>query len=765
VALGAVALWPSVAAGDPASIVPPRHLDAGEVPYPEGATGDATVVLTVVVDATGAVSEVSVREGAPPFADAAVASVRSWRFEPATRDGVPVVARILAKVTFHAPPPPAPPPEPPRPPVTPSPAPPAVAKPAPPLEVAVHGEREEPSTIHIPRSETQFVAGAFGDPLKVVEVLPGMAPWLSGLPYYYVRGSPPANVGYFVDGIRVPLLFHVGPGASTIAPPLVESVDLFPAAYPAQYGRYAGAVIAAETTPPVPDRARGEFSARVYDANASVETPFDSGRGSVFVGGRYGYTQLLTSIIVPDYAVGYWDYEARASHRVGSADALTVFAFGAHDELHYKGQPTFRIEYHRTDLRYDHAIPGGHVRVGATLQYDDTLTAVQTNTGAGESAALRGLGGRFRVELDDRVSTTVRVRAGADAIATHYSVDDYPPIDGFAARTGPHTDFEGGAYADVVWRPARGVEVVPGFRFDGYRTRGQTTWAPQPRLSTRIQLWKGAAWVSAMGVAHEEPTEEILIPGSIPNPIDQSSQTIYQFSEGIDFRLPASLHARVSGFYSRLSAMHLLGTDLSERGQSEGLEVFLRRDFTERFAGFVSYTLARTVALSPNGGAEQRTSWDRTHVLSVVLGYDLGNQWRVGARVFVESGRPSQPECLTIAPGTPPAEMTCTSPGSPPPRVPTYTAIVTPPGDLPVFWRLDVRLEKRWLFRNGAWLGATLECFNTFDKAEPIGDQFVPGGGSKYAITINGRPVVVDGSVITDQSPIILPSVGVEGGF
>jgi hypothetical protein len=103
---------------------------------------------------------------------------------------------------------------------------------APPIDVSVKGEREEPSTIHIPRSETQFVAGAFGDPFKIVEALPGMAPWLSGLPYYYVRGSPPESVGYFVDGIRIPLLFHVGPGPSTIAPALVDSVDLFPGAYP-----------------------------------------------------------------------------------------------------------------------------------------------------------------------------------------------------------------------------------------------------------------------------------------------------------------------------------------------------------------------------------------------------------------------------------------------------------------------------------------------------------------------------------------------------
>ncbi|MEI9949386.1 MAG: hypothetical protein WDO74_10485 [Pseudomonadota bacterium] len=32
------------------------------------------------------------------------------------------------------------------------------------------------------------------------------------LPFFFVRGAPPGNVGYFLDGIRVPLLFHIALG-------------------------------------------------------------------------------------------------------------------------------------------------------------------------------------------------------------------------------------------------------------------------------------------------------------------------------------------------------------------------------------------------------------------------------------------------------------------------------------------------------------------------------------------------------------------------
>ncbi len=685
-------------------VLPPRRLDTTEVPYPASGKGDASVVLVLVVERNGEVTDALVREGSPPFTDAAVAGVRTWKFAPATRDGTPVAARITATVSFHAPAPAAPAPAAPAP-LEKAPTPPhplASAKQAP-VEVSVKGEREEPSTIHIPRTEARVVPGTFGDPLKIVEALPGMAPWRSGLPYYYVRGSPPENVGYSIDGIRVPLLFHVGPGPSTIAPALVDSVDLFPGAYPARYGRYTGAIIAAETAPPEADRVRGEFSARIYDANAFVEAPYDEGRGTVAAAARYAYAGPLTSVIVPKYSLGYWDYQLRVSHRIGDKDTVTLFAFGAHDELHYLGQPTFSIEYHRVDLRYDHGLPGGNLRVAATFNDDDTLTALQTNTGAGANAALKGPGGRVRAELDEKLSQDLRLRAGADIGATHYTVDNYPSTNGFPAVGGPHTDVEGGLYGDVVWRPIKPLEIVPGLRLDGYDTRGRTSWAPQPRLSTRLQVSTAVAWISALGTAHQEPTEEILVPSKIPSPIDQAAQTIYQFSEGAEVRLPSRVRLRGNGFYSRFLATHILGTPYSEEGQTYGLEFFLQRDFTERLGGFVAYTLSRTIGSA--GGVTERVSWDRTHVVSVVVGYDLGRGWRAGARLFVESGRPLPPVCV--------ANCTAAATGN--------LVFATPPGNLPAFWRVDARIEKKWTFSGGQWLAGTLECFNIFQSTRADG--------------------------------------------
>jgi hypothetical protein len=57
----------------------------------------------------------------------------------------------------------------------------------------------------------------------------------------------------------------------------------------------------------------------------------------VLLGGRYSYTAYLSSLLGEDVRLEYWDYQARASYRVGAHDTLGVFVFGSFD---YFGEET-----------------------------------------------------------------------------------------------------------------------------------------------------------------------------------------------------------------------------------------------------------------------------------------------------------------------------------------------------------------------------------------------------------------------------------------
>jgi hypothetical protein len=705
----------------------PRRLDSALVPYPADGHGDASVELTLVVDASGEVRDVRVVRGERPFSSAAELGVKRFHFAPATRDDLPTAARITAVVEFHEPSTPNPS----------APTPPAAAPPAPvpvassssttptnlpaPSEVVVQGRPREPGGNHFARADARFIPGAFGDPFKVIDALPGMAPWVSGLPYYFVRASTPESVGYFIDGISVPLLFHVGTGPSIIAPPLVDSVDLYAGAPPARYGRYAGAVIAGETTPPATERPRAEFAARVFDARAFGETPFDGGRGSVMAGARYGYTDLVIKLVAPKYQVNYWDYQTRVSHRAWGNDTVSIFAFGARDELDYLGQKTFHVEFHRVDLRYDHPHPGGNMRAGVTFASDDTFTALQNAHGSDASATLRGPSVRAYLAVEQALGSMLRLRAGADAAVKRFDVDAFR-----GTLNDVHTDFEAGSYVDAVFQPTDRVELVPGVRLDAYRTRGKDVLAPQPRLAGRVLLAPHVAWISSVAVLHQEPTEEIFVPAKLPEPLDDASRDAFHVSEGIEVALPWSLRSNVTGFASELRARSGSGSE-----RSEGLEFFLQRSFLEKLNGLVSYTLARSD--TELADTTQVSLGDRTHLFTLALGDELGAGWRIGGRFFFESGRLAQTSCPTpdCAPGDAGA--------------PNFRVLHR----LPPFYRVDARLERRLTFGGGRWLTFTWEVFNALVKPEATGYDYSPSSGL----------------TLRKQGALIFPSFGIEGGL
>ena len=75
----------------------PRYTPAAKKAKIEG-----EVALSIVIDAQGNVTEV--KQTSVPLGEgldeSAAATVRNWKFEPARRDGVPVAAKTLVKITF-----------------------------------------------------------------------------------------------------------------------------------------------------------------------------------------------------------------------------------------------------------------------------------------------------------------------------------------------------------------------------------------------------------------------------------------------------------------------------------------------------------------------------------------------------------------------------------------------------------------------------------------------------------------------------------------
>ena len=766
----------------PVPVVPPRPLEALTAPYPEGATGNAEVIVAVVVNADGSVRSARAVSGDEPFVSAALAASPGWRFDPATRDGKPISVTVKAAIAFSAPAaaelPPAPLPATPTKlaaPGQPEPPPP----PPKPLEVTVRGEQQAPGVATLSRAEVRLLPGAFGDPFRAIDVLPGVTPIASGIPFFFVRGAPPGNVGYFLDGIRVPLLYHIGLGPSVIHPALMDRVDLYSGGYPAQFGRYAGGIVSGETKEQDPGW-HGEANIRLVDAGVMLAGQIPGGV-DVLVAGRYSYFTPFLSLIHSPVSLGYWDYQARVTWHVTPRDDLTVFAFGAHDFLGNTSdgqqQTLFDTTFHRLDLRYDHRFsgPDDRVRFAITLGYDETdfpqyCSKIPSPDGSGmpvwnypscpgtqpPDAYVFDRSLHARGELTKRVSDAVLLRAGVDGGVDGYGANlssfnsckldsDCNPGQtcnratgqcpttpgGFSSFFTDHVDGVIGAYLDAKIAITPRLEVTPGVRVDLFTSHNaQRAWSVDPRLAARLAVSKDVRLVTATGLATQAPSFILPGPGFTPD-LSGGLQQSFQTSLGVEADLPLDVSGTLTFFRNAFFNMNdALGTaavptpsansfptDFSHRvdGSSIGMEVLLKRRLTRRLGGIVSYTLSRSERILPH--AVVLSSFDRTHVLNVAGTYDFGYGIRGGTRIVFYTGYPN----------------------------------TTQTGRIPSFGRFDARLEKKWrIFSGRGWVSLVLEGLNVFGAKETLQEQCLAPGTGCNAVQIG---------------PVSIPSIGLEGGF
>ena len=735
------------------ALTPPKAHDT-PVEYPEGATGRAEVVLEITVNAAGEVTVASVVAGVPPFDAAALAAATKWRFDPARKGGHAVAARIRYTVRFEPAPEekqtlglteehaaePVRPTLPVRGPIAagePAPAPPVAVKP---FEVIVQGERQAPGSVTVTRGEARNLPGTFGDPLRAVESQPGVVPIVSGVPSFFIRGAPPANVGFFIDGVDVPLLYHAFLGPSVIHPGLIDSVDLYRGASPVEYGRFAGPIVSANMRP-FDRRFGGEGNLRTIDVGGLVEMPFGEcepgapagcSRGSARVSGRYSYTGVVLSLL-SNADLRYWDYQAQTSYTLGPRDTVSVFAFGAFD--YFRSDRTSeqdqggKVSFHRLDMRWDRKLPSGaNLRVALTGGFDRTGGTEDTESQVTDYSM------RLRVQGASPLGTGVTIRGGVDARADNFqlrtsplylSFKDYSVL--FPART------EGvvGGYTGLEIEPAPGIVVAPGLRADVYTVLGVTKVGVDPRITATFAVHPDVKIETSLGIAHQRPNFAAQVPGAQVADLSGGLQQAVLFSSGVKWKLPAQVTASATGFRTAYyDALDPIGggrdfsidrTMLDRRStiNAAGLEIGITRPLTRSLGGFLSYTLSHSAQTS--GRRTTVSGFDRPHVLQLALTYDLGRGIRAGFRSMLYSGVPA-----LLLEGSP--QFSTERRGSP-------------------YFRLDARIEKRWTLGPNRYWAVSGEILNATS--------------TKEVVRIDCGTVCVE----RFAGPVILPSIGVEAGF
>lgn len=613
-----------------------------------------------------------------------------------------------------------------------------------PYETIVRGERDRTSLTRrtLGQEEMRSVPGTFGDPLRAVLNLPGLArpPYVLGV--LLVRGSGPADSAVMVDGHEVPLLYHFLGGPSVLPPEMLARIDFFPGNFTVRYGRAIGGVIDVETRRPRPERWQGSVDLDLFDVGGYFEGPITD---ATAVSGAVRRSHVDAVIRAVDAASDddlatvlpvYYDYQARVDHRLSPRHAISALVFGSEDLLTLVGDPggrttedvDARLAFHRLKLDW-------HARPTDALEWTIApVVGVDLTRVTGGDVTLDTTVADYGLRADVRLglSETLVLRTGLDFLGRYAFIEgaiplivpEYRPFPGANAGDREVTELTRemavhatALYLEAEWQPGGGpVTLIPGVRADHYRWLGRDRFAVDPRLNFRWALTPEWTLRGGAGLFNQNPVEWRL-DEDFGNP-DLDLEWAEHYGLGVVWQATEAIRVELDGFFARrhdlvqrVEEAEIVDGELDAvrfanigEGRSYGLELLVRHDVTRRFYGWVAYTLSRAENRDRPGADYELVQWDQTHILSAVASYRFDGGWEVGARFRLTSGNLT----TEITDGTFEADEGDYEQWFAKERGKRQTP----------FHQLDLRVEKTWTFT--AWdIAAYLDIQNVYFATNP----------------------------------------------
>jgi len=619
-------------------------------------------------------------------------------------------------------------------------------------------KREEVTRRTISMEEIRRIPGTFGDPIKVIQTLPGAARSPFGTGLLIIRGSNPEDSGVYVDGVRLPIIYHLTGTTSVLSPELVESVDYLPGGYGVQYGRSMGGVVDVKTKRKFSEQGRMIWGTDILDSQVFFEGQLgnkkkpDGPKHQIAVGARRSYIDLFiplftrnTQFQIKPY---YTDYQVKYIAPLPSNQHFSAFFYGFQDTLKVSTpddfaqgpdadtQGSLRTKYasQRVVVNYENDLSDK-----LTLSLTPNIGVDYSSFGLGDEFALdsRNVVGGVRSELRFTPVQGVEIIPGIDFMGGSWWFDFRSAVrfsdldDPLAEREPVGFDGRGSfwspdAYLKANLRPLGDdrLLITPGVRLQAYTlfqggevSDGQklsvTNFQADPRVLARWEFIKGNTIKAATGFYQQPPQPQESI--GLGRVSAVGYERAWSSSLGFEQQLSPSIKWDIDLFYKDFDNLIVFneqwtgfGTDPFVNGgdgRAYGMEIMARHEPTGRFFGWVSYTLSRSERRDAPDQDVYLFDFDQTHIFSAQAGYDLPADFGLSAQFQYVTGNPDTPFNAGIYDAD--ADF--------------YNGFSTGPRNttrLPAFFQTSLRFDKLWTFKT--WqLETYVDLLNTVRGVNP----------------------------------------------
>jgi len=539
------------------------------------------------------------------------------------------------------------------------------------------------------------------DPIRAIQLLPGVSSVAEAGQGFYVRGGGPDQNLVLIDDAVIYNSSHLFGFFSVFNPDALKNVNLIKGGMPAQYGGRLSSVLEVNTSDGNDKHLQLSGGIGLISSRLTLQAPIKKERGSFMIAARRTYIDLLMKLAIPKssdlYGSSYYFYDLnfKGTYRLSENDQLFLSGYFGKDEFLFQDSEDdflVRMPWNNgtTSIKWQHVFTRKlllHV-VGMYSHYNFSFGSEQEEIALKLSSNINDIGTKteltflpnnrhsikFGTQYTYHIFTPTSVSANQDSVNFNT---------GLGQRLFSH---ETGTFLSDDWDISEKMRVSLGMRYTTFSHVGTFTRLLQGNIAqadTAIHYKKGETiafyhdWEPRLAFRYMFSNLSSLKAGFAYNSQYIHLASISSVSLPTDIWYPSTelalpergwqaavgyfrnffndiAESSVEFYYKRMNNLlefkeGALPTDNINdntdnlltlgRGWSYGMEVFVKKK-RGKFTGWIGYTWSKTERLFTelNQGMKFPAKYDRRHDLSVVGNYAIGKRLLIGATFIYATG-------------------------------------------------------------------------------------------------------------------------------
>ncbi len=539
--------------------------------------------------------------------------------------------------------------------------------------------------------EVRRAPGAIEDVSRMLQIMPGVSSANDGRNDLIVRGGSPSENLTIIDGIEIPNINHFPTEGSTSGPigminvKFIDNVKFSTGGFSARYGDKLSSIMDIRFREGYRKKFLSDINLSTAGFGGIFEGPLFSQKGSFIISARKSYLNLIKGAIrlaaVPDY----WDFNLKAVYDFNNNTKLSLIGIGGLDKISFindskeisdenpYGKVIGDQQQFTVGLNLKKLFKKGYWQMIAA---NSTGFAYYTNNDI-RTDELKFRYKNFQTDFNFKTEFFYQLNNSNNIIAgvsghliryrneTFYKADTTnfgDPMPESNVNTADKYN-KASVFVQYTYKiPDNKVILNAGARFDYFSGIKEKT-AVSPRFGISYSLFNSTTLSASTGIYYQSP--EYLWLSSDPGNNELKFIKAIHYVAGIEHLFTPELRMQIEAYYkeyknypvSTVIPTYVLISGGTENGPnlmygkavsagfgfSRGIDFSLHKKLTGNgIYGMINYSLSESKVTALVGG-EKPGSFDYRHSLTIIVGYQISNDWLIGIKFRYTTGRPYTP--------------------------------------------------------------------------------------------------------------------------